>query len=197
VEGEHASFGGVPGRKFTLFATRSLNRSITSRFTTTIIRLSAWALAIAAFVAPAIEASGASAAPLTSAHALSVSSQERVLSVSSTAIAVATEQTETRAFSARELAWGMLRWFRWRPRFQMRYLRWLWERESSWNVYAYNPYSGACGIPQAVPCDKMATAGRHYRTSAWTQIRWGLRYIRGRYGSPKRAWEHENAYGWY
>lgn len=99
--------------------------------------------------------------------------------------------------AARELAWGMLRWFSWRPRFQMRYLRWLWERESSWNVYAYNPYSGACGIPQAVPCGKMASAGRHYRTSAWTQIRWGLRYIRGRYGSPRRAWDHEAAYGWY
>jgi hypothetical protein len=183
----------VPDRKFTVFSTRSFHRPITSRFSTRLIPLTACAFTIAAVVAPAIQPSGASAAPLRPAHALAVSGQQSALSP----FAVTTVRRETRAYSARELAWGMLRWFSWRPRFQMRYLRPLWERESSWNVYAYNPYSGACGIPQAVPCGKMATAGRHYRTSAWTQIRWGLRYIRGRYGSPKRAWEHENAYGWY
>jgi resuscitation-promoting factor RpfB len=64
-------------------------------------------------------------------------------------------------------------------------------------VYAQNPYSGAYGIPQALPGAKMATAGPDWRTSARTQIRWGLRYIRGTYGSPLRAWDHEVAYGWY
>ena len=73
----------------------------------------------------------------------------------------------------------------------------LWNRESSWNKYARNPYSGAYGIPQAVPGSKMASAGRHWRTAATTQIRWGMRYIRSRYGSPRRAWDHELAYGWY
>jgi hypothetical protein len=73
----------------------------------------------------------------------------------------------------------------------------LWNRESSWNKYASNPYSGAYGIPQAVPGSKMASAGRHWRTAATTQIRWGMRYIRSRYGTPRRAWDHELAYGWY
>ena len=36
----------------------------------------------------------------------------------------------------------------------------LWNRESSWNKYAYNPSSGAYGIPQAVPGSKMASAGQ-------------------------------------
>ena len=73
----------------------------------------------------------------------------------------------------------------------------LWNRESSWNKYAENPYSGAYGIPQAVPGSKMASAGNHWRTNATTQIRWGLRYIKGRYGRPRVAWDHELAYGWY
>ena len=80
---------------------------------------------------------------------------------------------------------------------QFPYLNWLWDRESSWNVHAENPYSGAYGIPQALPGAKMATAGPDWRTSARTQIRWGLRYIRSTYGSPLRAWEHEVTYGWY
>jgi hypothetical protein len=105
--------------------------------------------------------------------------------------------SESRALRAREIAWRMLPRFGWRPRFQFRYLKWLWDRESSWNVYASNPYSGAYGIPQAVPGWKMASAGRNWRTSPWVQIRWGLRYIRSRYGSPRAAWDNEVAYGWY
>ncbi len=87
--------------------------------------------------------------------------------------------------------------FHWRPKYQFRYVNRLWDRESSWNVFASNPYSGAYGIPQAVPGSKMASAGRYWRTSARTQIRWGLRYIRSRYGTPRRAWAHECATGWY
>jgi hypothetical protein len=76
-------------------------------------------------------------------------------------------------------------------------LKWLWNRESGWNKYATNPYSGAYGIPQAVPGNKMASAGNHWRTNATTQIRWGLGYIKSRYGRPRVAWNHELAYGWY
>jgi len=32
---------------------------------------------------------------------------------------------------------------------------------------------------------------------AATQIRWGLEYIKGTYGSPCGAWAHEEATGWY
>jgi hypothetical protein len=82
-------------------------------------------------------------------------------------------------------------------RWQFWYLNRLWSRESSWNPRAANPYSGAYGIPQAVPGSRMASAGGHWRTNPWTQIRWGLRYIRGRYHSPRRAWSHEQGTGWY
>jgi hypothetical protein len=96
------------------------------------------------------------------------------------------------------IAWRMMyNRFPWRPRYQFRYLNWLWQRESGWRIRAYNPYSGAYGIPQALPGSKMASAGPRWRTSARTQIRWGMRYIRSRYGSPRSAWRHANATGWY
>lgn len=94
------------------------------------------------------------------------------------------------------IARSMLGDFGWSHR-QFRYLDWLWSRESSWNVGAANPDSGAFGIPQAVPGAKMASAGPDWQTSARTQIRWGLEYIRGRYGSPRNAWDHEVSAGWY
>jgi hypothetical protein len=99
--------------------------------------------------------------------------------------------------TARAIARRMLRRFRWSPRRQFRYLNKLWDRESGWNVYAENPYSAAYGIPQAVPGSKMSSAGPNWQSNARTQIRWGLRYIRSRYGSPRRAWEHEVSAGWY
>jgi hypothetical protein len=94
-------------------------------------------------------------------------------------------------------AWRMLRRKGWSARYQFRYLNRLWSRESGWNVHADNPYSGAYGIPQAVPGSKMESAGPDWQSSAGTQIRWGLDYIRGRYHSPRRAWFHEEATGWY
>jgi hypothetical protein len=96
----------------------------------------------------------------------------------------------------RQVAIELLRRFRWSKR-QFRYLDLLWSRESSWNVRAFNPYSGAYGIPQAVPGAKMASAGPRWRTSARTQILWGLDYIKERYGSPEAAWDHELSTGWY
>ncbi|MEV7976231.1 phage tail tape measure protein [Streptomyces sp. NPDC086519] len=76
-------------------------------------------------------------------------------------------------------------------------LKALWTRESGWNYKATNPTSGAYGIPQALPASKMASAGSDWRTNADTQIRWGLGYIKSRYGSPTAAWAHENKFGWY
>ncbi|MEO7005580.1 MAG: transglycosylase SLT domain-containing protein [Terrimesophilobacter sp.] len=72
----------------------------------------------------------------------------------------------------------------------------LWNRESHWNVYAYNP-SGAYGIPQALPGSKMASAGADWQTNPATQITWGLGYITGRYGTPCGAWAASQAKGWY
>lgn len=73
----------------------------------------------------------------------------------------------------------------------------LWTRESSWNLTASNSSSGAYGIPQALPGDKMATFGADWRTNPITQISWGLWYIRASYGTPCAALSHENAYGYY
>lgn len=100
------------------------------------------------------------------------------------------------ARAARQTARNMLGRFGWGAR-QFTPLDKLWNRESSWNKYAYNPSSGAYGIPQAVPGSKMASAGTNWRSNATTQIRWGLRYIKSRYGYPRRAWYHELDYGWY
>lgn len=73
----------------------------------------------------------------------------------------------------------------------------LWNRESGWRTSAYNPYSGAYGIPQALPGHKMAAAGSDWRTSFRTQVNWGLGYIQSRYGSPCAAWQHSEDRGWY
>ncbi|MEU6041598.1 lytic transglycosylase domain-containing protein [Actinomadura sp. NPDC047616] len=73
----------------------------------------------------------------------------------------------------------------------------LWNKESHWNYRASNPTSGAYGIPQALPGSKMASEGADWRTNAKTQIRWGLGYIKGRYGSPCAAWQHSQSTGWY
>ena len=99
--------------------------------------------------------------------------------------------------AAQRTARRMLAHFGWTMRHQWKPLKWLWNRESGWNKYASNPYSGAYGIPQALPGSKMASAGNHWRTNATTQIRWGLRYIKSRYGRPRAAWNHSQAYGWY
>ncbi len=72
----------------------------------------------------------------------------------------------------------------------------LWQKESGWSTYAANS-SGAYGIPQALPGSKMGSAGSDWRTNPATQIRWGLGYIAGRYGSPCAAWSHSQSYNWY
>ena len=73
----------------------------------------------------------------------------------------------------------------------------LWNRESSWRWNAQNPSSGAYGIPQSLPGDKMAAFGANWRDDAAIQINWGLNYIAQRYGSPSAAWRHSEQVGWY
>ncbi|WP_315967777.1 lytic transglycosylase domain-containing protein [Planotetraspora sp. A-T 1434] len=73
----------------------------------------------------------------------------------------------------------------------------LWTRESNWDHRAYNQGSGAYGIPQALPGSKMGYVAGDWRFNPQTQIRWGLRYIKGRYGSPCGAWGHFQSHNWY
>ncbi len=73
----------------------------------------------------------------------------------------------------------------------------IWTQESNWNVHADNPTSSAYGIPQALPGSKMSSAGADWEHNAETQIRWGLGYIKGRYGSACGAWSFKASHGWY
>jgi hypothetical protein len=63
--------------------------------------------------------------------------------------------------------------------------------ESGWRVEAWG------GIPQARPPQKMRSAGADWKTNPTTQVRWGLRYIGGRYGTPCEAWAFKARTGWY
>ena len=73
----------------------------------------------------------------------------------------------------------------------------LWERESNWRTTALNSSSGAYGIPQSLPAEKMASAGSDWRTNPQTQIDWGINYIDRRYGSPCAALAHSDIHNWY
>ena len=98
--------------------------------------------------------------------------------------------------SPQQIAEAMLASFGWSSS-QFSCLDPLWAHESGWSVSAYNAGSGAYGIPQALPGSRMASAGPNWQTNAATQIRWGLEYIQGTYGSPCAALDHEQATGWY
>jgi hypothetical protein len=73
----------------------------------------------------------------------------------------------------------------------------LWTKESGWNHLASNPSSGAYGIPQALPGSKMGSVADDWETNPATQIKWGLGYIKDRYGTPCDAWAHSQSVGWY
>ncbi|MQY23871.1 aggregation-promoting factor C-terminal-like domain-containing protein [Nocardia macrotermitis] len=69
--------------------------------------------------------------------------------------------------------------------------------ESSWNVFAINPSSGAYGLGQALPAQKMAAAGADWMFNPATQIRWAYAYMCERYGSPDGAWAFWQVHHWY
>ena len=70
-------------------------------------------------------------------------------------------------------------------------------RESGCRVDARNASSGAYGIPQALPGNKMATVGSDWETNPVTQIRWMIGYVNGRYGGWSQALAWWYAHGWY
>ena len=103
----------------------------------------------------------------------------------------------------KEIARHLIReeYARWDNATQFQYLDKLWHAESHWNHRARNERTGACGIPQAYPCNKMRDSGEaygvDYRTNPWPQIAWGLQYIDKRYGTPCKAWNRFRRGGGY
>ena len=89
----------------------------------------------------------------------------------------------------------------WNSSSELKCLDELWQKESHWKHRAVNKRTGACGIPQAYPCDKMAawgeTYGVDYRRNPWPQIAWGLQYIDKRYRTPCAAWKRFRRGGGY
>jgi hypothetical protein len=72
--------------------------------------------------------------------------------------------------------------------YQFECLNRLWTKESHWNYQAHNYRSGAHGIAQALPANRMEIISTDWRKNPVTQIRWGLRYIEIRYENPCKAW---------
>ena len=71
------------------------------------------------------------------------------------------------------------------------------QQESGWRVNATNPSSGAYGIPQSLPGNKMASAVSDWRTNPITQLKWMYSYIKERYGGLQNALSFRAAHGWY
>jgi hypothetical protein len=99
--------------------------------------------------------------------------------------------------TAQSIAYNMLPSFGFDAATQYSCLNDIWSRESGWSYNAENATSGAYGIPQALPGSKMASAGADWATSAATQIKWGLGYIKDRYVTPCDGWAFWEAHGWY
>ena len=122
-------------------------------------------------------------------------SGRRAIALAGAAVALAASTTACLPTDPRSFGRDMLARRGWSLQYDC--LDALWSRESNWQVTATNPSSGAYGIPQSLPAGKMMVAGADWRTSAATQITWGLDYIGQRYGRPCNAWHHEQTYGWY
>jgi hypothetical protein len=98
--------------------------------------------------------------------------------------------------SAQAIAYNMMSSFGWNPKTYFSCLNNIWTRESGWVYTAENP-SGAYGIPQALPADKMASAGPDWQTDPATQIKWGLGYIQAVYNNPCEAWAFWQGHDYY
>ena len=154
------------------------------------------AAAAKAAAAKAAAAKAASAKAAAQQAAQEQAAQQRATQQQAAQQTTAQPATSAPSGSPQQIAEQMLSQFGWSSS-QFSCLQPLWALESGWNIYASNPSSGAYGIPQALPGSKMASAGPDWQGDAATQIRWGLSYIQGTYGSPCAAWSHEEADGWY
>lgn len=76
-------------------------------------------------------------------------------------------------------------------------LEWMWSKESGWQ--SWDPNSSGCNwIPQACPESKIPRdRGPKLPPSIPMQVKWGLGYIDGRYGSIANAAAFWRSHSWY
>lgn len=70
---------------------------------------------------------------------------------------------------------------------------WIIFKESGWNHKATNPTSGAFGICQALPANKMGPERKDWRV----QVSWCVDYVLQRYKSPGQAKDFWLAHNWF
>ncbi len=70
-------------------------------------------------------------------------------------------------------------------------------KESSCRINAENPESGAYGLPQSLPAEKMASMGGDWRTNPNTQLKWMKDYVYKRYGGFNQALQFHLSNNWY
>jgi len=141
--------------------------------------------------AKAAAISQAKAAAAKAAKAKAAAAKAKAAKAKAAAPAAVNDPAGAQAYAASKL--GSYGW----SANQMQCLKRLWTKESEWRTTATNPSSGAYGIVQSLPAEKMASSGADYRTNYRTQINWGLGYIKERYGSPCGALNFHLANNWY
>lgn len=70
------------------------------------------------------------------------------------------------------------------------------DHESGSNPYSVNKTSGACGIPQALPCSKLLKVIGSL-DNIEGQLDWMINYVAARYGTPSKAMSFHLAHNWY
>jgi hypothetical protein len=68
--------------------------------------------------------------------------------------------------------------------------------ESGYNPYAVNKSSGACGLPQSLPCSKLLNRCESL-DNVDCQIDWLIDYVRDRYKTPYYAYLFKVENNWY
>ena len=73
----------------------------------------------------------------------------------------------------------------------------IWSQESGWNIHADNPT--LLGVRHPAGAARLQDGLRRpdWANNPETQIRWGLGYIKRRYGSACAAWSFKQGAGWY
>ncbi len=77
------------------------------------------------------------------------------------------------------------------------YVDYIINRESSWNYLAVNSMSGAYGLCQALPGEKMSSTGSDWKTNPQTQMSWCNDYAIDRYGSWEGAYNFWLSHDWW